>query len=61
MVRTALPADVKTKFNDFCIEAAETDDACFQAIQGGDFNGYVEVRPEFYQPIIDARKAKIGG
>ena len=28
--------------------------------QGGDFKGYTEVTPEFYQPVIDARKAQIG-
>ncbi len=39
----------------------ETDPACFKAVQGGDFNGFVEVNADFYQPIIDARKATIGG
>ena len=34
--------------------------ACFSAIEGGDFKGFTPVKPEFYQPIIDARKAKIG-
>ena len=30
------------------------------AIEGGDFASFTEVTPEFYQPIIDARKAQIG-
>jgi phosphonate transport system substrate-binding protein len=28
---------------------------------GGDFKSYTEVNTQFYQPIIDARKAQIGG
>jgi phosphonate transport system substrate-binding protein len=60
VVRTTLDADIKAKFKDFMVKLPETDSACFSAIQGGDFKGFTEVTPEFYQPIIDARKAQIG-
>ncbi|SMH52647.1 phosphonate ABC transporter substrate-binding protein [Mesorhizobium australicum] len=60
VVRTSLDADIKSKFKDFMINLPKADPACFSAIQGGDFTGYTEVTTEFYQPIIDARKAQIG-
>lgn len=61
VVRTALNGDMKAKFKQFMIDLPKTDAACFSAIQGGDFTGFVEVNSEFYKPIIDARKATIGG
>lgn len=61
VVRTTLDADIKAKFKDFMLKLPETDAACFSAIQGGDFKSYTEVTPEFYAPIIAARKAQIGG
>ena len=61
VIRTALDADLKAKFKQFMIDLPKTDPACFSAIQGGDFTSYTEVTPAFYQPIIDARKAQIGG
>ena len=61
VVRSALSADMKAKFKDFMVKLPETDAACFSAIQGGDFKGYTEVTPAFYQAIIDARKQTIGG
>ncbi|GAA2884850.1 phosphonate ABC transporter substrate-binding protein [Aminobacter sp. P9b] len=60
VVRSSLDADTKTKFKDYMVKLPETDPACFSAIQGGDFKGYTEVTPDFYQPVIDARKAQIG-
>lgn len=61
VVRTGLSDDMKAKFKEFMVKLPETDAACFKAVQGGDFKGFVEVNVEFYQPIIDARKAAIGG
>ncbi|MDX0868231.1 phosphonate ABC transporter substrate-binding protein [Sinorhizobium medicae] len=61
VVRTALNGDMKAKFKQFMMDLPKTDAACFSAIQGGDFTGFVEVNSEFYKPIIDARKATIGG
>ncbi|BCH28304.1 phosphonate ABC transporter substrate-binding protein [Mesorhizobium sp. L-8-10] len=61
VVRTTLDADIKAKFKDFMLKLPETDAACFSAIQGGDFKSFTEVTPEFYAPIIAARKAQIGG
>ncbi|CAH2405458.1 phosphonate ABC transporter substrate-binding protein [Mesorhizobium escarrei] len=60
VVRTSIDAGDKQKITDFLTKLPETDPACFSAIQGGDYKGYSAVTPEFYQPIIDARKAKIG-
>lgn len=61
VVRTALNGDMKAKFKQFMMDLPKTDAACFSAIQGGDFTGFVEVNSEFYKPIIDSRKATIGG
>ena len=61
VVRSALKDDMKAKFKQFMMDLPKTDAACFSAIQGGDFTGFVEVNSDFYKPIIDARKATIGG
>lgn len=61
VARTALGDEWIKKITDFYMELPKTDVACFNAIEGGDFTGYVPVKPDFYQPIIDARKASIGG
>jgi phosphonate transport system substrate-binding protein len=61
VVRTSMNAEMKAKFKDFMVKLPETDHACFAAIQGGEFKSYTEVNVEFYKPIIDARKATIGG
>jgi phosphonate transport system substrate-binding protein len=61
VVRTSMNADMKSKFKDFLVKLPQTDAACFSAIQGGDFKSYTEVNVDFYKPIIDARKATIGG
>ena len=60
VVRTSLADETKAKFKQFMVDLPKTDKECFSAIQGGDFTGFTEVTPEFYQPIIDARKAQIG-
>ena len=60
VLRTSLSADAKQKVTDYLTKLPETDPACFSAVQGGDFKGFTPVKPEFYQAIIDARKAKIG-
>ncbi len=61
VVRTSMNDDMKTKFKQFMMELPKSDPACFSAIQGGDFTGFAEVDVDFYKPIIDARKATIGG
>ena len=61
VVRSSLNEDMKKKFTAFMLKLPETDPACFSAIQGGDFKSYKEVTVDFYKPIIDARKATIGG
>lgn len=61
VVRTSMNDDMKAKFKQFMVDLPKTDAACFSAIQGGDFTGFTEVNVDFYKPIIDARKATIGG
>lgn len=61
VVRSSMDADMKAKFKDFMVKLPETDHACFSAIQGGEFKSFTEVTVDFYQPIINARKATIGG
>lgn len=60
VVRTSLDDGMKQAFKDFMMQLPETDAECFSAIQGGDYTGYTEVTPEFYAPIIEARRAQIG-
>lgn len=61
VVRTSMNEDMKAKFKQFMMDLPTSDPACFSAIQGGDFKGFTEVNVDFYKPIIDARKATIGG
>ena len=61
VIRSSMNDDMKTKFKEFMMGLPESDPACFSAIQGGDFKGFTEVNVDFYKPIIDARKATIGG
>ena len=61
VVRSSMNDDMKAKFKTFMMELPKSDPACFSAIQGGDFTGFTEVNVDFYKPIIDARKATIGG
>ncbi|MBB4272890.1 phosphonate ABC transporter substrate-binding protein [Rhizobium mongolense] len=61
VIRSSLNDDMKTKFKAFILGLPKSDPACFAAIQGGDFKGYTEVNVDFYKPIIDVRKAAIGG
>jgi phosphonate transport system substrate-binding protein len=61
VVRTSMNEDMKAKFKQFMMDLPTSDPACFSAVQGGDFKGFTEVTVDFYKPIIDARKATIGG
>lgn len=61
VVRKDLDADVRAKFKEFMVNLPKNDPECFSAIQGGEYNGYIEVDHSFYETIVDARKAKIGG
>ena len=61
VVRTSMDASMKTKVKDFFAGLPKSDPACFAAVEGGDYKGYADVNVDFYKPIIDARKAIIGG
>jgi phosphonate transport system substrate-binding protein len=38
-----------------------TDAKCFAGLEGGDYKGYAKVTPDFYNAVIEVRKAAIGG
>jgi phosphonate transport system substrate-binding protein len=61
VVRTAMADETKAKFKQFMLDLPKKDAACFAAVMGGDFTAFTEVNVDFYKPIIDARKATIGG
>lgn len=61
VMRTSLPQEMKDKIVAFYTALPTEDYDCFRSIENGDFSGYTPVTEEFYQPIIDARKATIGG
>jgi len=61
VVRTSLNDDMKAKFTKFMLDLPKSDPACFSAIEGGDFQSFTEVTPDFYKTIIEARKATVGG
>ena len=61
VVRSSMEADMKGKFKQFMLDLPKKDAACFAAVMGGDFTAFTEVNVDFYKPIIDARKATIGG
>jgi phosphonate transport system substrate-binding protein len=61
VVRSSMDNDMKTKFKQFMLDLPKKDAACFSAVMGGDFTAFTEVDVDFYKPIIDARKATIGG
>ena len=61
VVRNALGAEWQTKLADFFLKLPSADPKCFAALEGGDFKGYVKVTPDFYNAVIDVRKAAIGG
>lgn len=61
VVRSAMADETKAKFKQFMLDLPKKDAACFAAVMGGDFTAFTEVNVDFYKPIIDARKATIGG
>jgi phosphonate transport system substrate-binding protein len=63
VVRSSMNADTIAKYKEYLMNLPKTDHACFLAASsnGGDRKGFTEVNAQFYQPIIDARKAQIGG
>ena len=60
VVHKSVSPEVKAKLVDYFTNLPKADQKCFSAVEGGEYKGYVKVTPEFYQPIIDARKNKVG-
>jgi phosphonate ABC transporter, periplasmic phosphonate binding protein len=61
VLRSSLPQEMKDKIIAFYTALPTEDYECFRSVENGDFTGYTPVTPDFYKPIIDARKATIGG
>jgi phosphonate transport system substrate-binding protein len=61
VVRSALGPDFQKNLTDWFTAFPKEDAACFAAVEGGDFTGYVPVTPDTYATIIDTRKQTIGG
>lgn len=61
VVRTTLDQATKDEFKALMMGLPKSDPDCMAAIQGGTYEGFVEVNAEFYQAIIAARKSLIGG
>ncbi len=61
VMRSGLSQDMKDKIKAFFTALPKDHYDCFRGYENGDYQGYTEVTPEFYQAIIDARKAAIGG
>jgi len=61
VVRNALGQDWQTKLAAFFTALPEKDHKCFAAVEGGDYKGYVPVKHDFYNAVVEVRKAAIGG
>ena len=61
VVSNKLEDGMKAKLTDFFMALPEKDKSCFEAIEGGDYAGYVKVTPDFYNAVIETRRATIGG
>ena len=61
MVSNKLPADMKEKVKAYFVGLPAADFECFDSFTGGGYVDFVPADQAFYQSIIDARKAVIGG
>ncbi|TBZ76170.1 phosphonate ABC transporter substrate-binding protein [Rhizobium leguminosarum] len=61
VVRNALGEEWQTKLAAFFTARPEKDHKCFAAVEGGDYKGYAPVKHDFYNAVVDVRKAAIGG
>ncbi|MGO7035786.1 phosphonate ABC transporter substrate-binding protein [Rhizobium ruizarguesonis] len=61
VVRNALGEEWQTKLAAFFTALPEKDHKCFAAVEGGDYKGYAPVKHDFYNAVVDVRKAAIGG
>lgn len=61
VMRKDLPQAMKDKIIAFYSALPTEDYDCFRSVENGDFSGYTPVDADFYKPVIDARKATIGG
>ena len=61
MVANKVGEPMKQKIENFLLELPKKDLACFQGFTQGKNKEYIKVDASFYQTIIDARKAVIGG
>jgi phosphonate transport system substrate-binding protein len=59
--RKDLPADVKAKLTDYLMNLVDTDKDCLYGFVGGEVKGMKLTDHSFFESIVAARKAKIGG
>ncbi len=57
VVRKDLPQEVKDAYKDLMLWISYNDRECYALIADGEANGYVPVTQEFYEPIINMRRA----
>jgi phosphonate transport system substrate-binding protein len=57
VVRKELPQEVKDAYEDLMLWISYNDRDCYGAMADGEGNGYVPVSHEFYEPIINMRRA----
>jgi phosphonate transport system substrate-binding protein len=60
VVRNALPEDVKTKMTALVEGLHAKDPECAYGVAAGDTSGFVPITHDYYQSIIDVRKAQQG-
>jgi phosphonate transport system substrate-binding protein len=61
VVRNELGEEWQKKLTAFFTALPAKDEKCFTAIEGGDYKGYAPVTHDFYNAVVDVRKAAIGG
>ncbi len=57
VVRSDLSQDVKDAYRDLLLWVSYNDRECYAQIADGEANGYVPVTHDFYEPIINMRRA----
>lgn len=61
VIRKDLPEETKTKVEEYLLSLNETDPECLYGFMAGEVNGFKQVDHSFFEIIVAARKAKIGG
>lgn len=57
VVRADLPQEIKDAYQAFLVGLKDEDPECYMSVAAGEGNGYVPITHEFYEPIINMRRA----